>query len=526
LGDVFEERSLKDMIIEAIRYGDLPETRAKLSQQVDHAFDRDHVNGLLDRSALAQETMSPERLFKVKEEMDKAEARRLQPYFVRAFFLKAFSTLGGTLHRREAERCEITHVPPALRDRDRVITGRNRKEQEPVLKRYDRVCFDRTSIQPNDKPGLARAVLLHPGHPLMLAMTDLILEQNTNLLRRGTVLVDPSDESDAPWLLFLLTHEVKSGDGQVLSKRMSFIRVNPDGSASFAGWAPHLDLEPLAAADRPRVADVLIAPWIKADLEHKAIGLAAATLVPEHFEEVATRRIAHVDKTLAAVHERLTKEIDYWSDREIKLKDDRAAGKDVRLNLDNVSKTLKDLQYRLESRKKTLQAMRQVQNGTPVVLGGALVVPAGLIRELRGERPGLTTADVLARQKIERLAMQAVIAAERAKGHHVVDVSSEKCGWDVTSLPPTVAGVIPPPRHIEVKGRAAGAETITVTRNEILYAVNQGEKFVLAMVFVNPDDSIDGPYYLTSPFQREPEWGVASSNYFVKDLLARAERPA
>ena len=526
LGDVFEERSLKDMMIEAIRYGDRPEIRAKLSQQVDHAFDRDHVNGLLDRSALAQETMSPERLFKVKEEMEKAEARRLQPYFVRAFFLKAFSTLGGTLHRREAERCEITHVPPALRDRDRVITGRNRKEQEPVLKRYDRVCFDRASIQPNDKPGMARAVLLHPGHPLMLAMTDLLLEQNTNLLRQGAVLVDPSDESDAPWLLFLLTHEVKSGDGQVLSKRMIFIRVNPDASTAFAGWAPHLDLEPLAAADRPRVADLLSAPWIKADLEHKAIALAAATLVPEHFEEVATRRIAHVDKTLVAVHERLTKELDYWSDREIKLKDDRAAGRDVRLNLDNVSKTLTDLQYRLESRKKHLQAMRQVQNGTPVVLGGALVVPVGMVRELRGERPGLTTADVSARQKIERLAMRAVMAAECAKGNHVVDVSAEKCGWDVTSLPPAVGGVIPPPRHIEVKGRAAGADTITVTRNEILYAVNQGEKFVLAIVFVNPDDSVDGPHYVTSAFQREPEWGVASVNYVIKELLDRGRANA
>ncbi len=99
--------------------------------------------------------------------------------------------------------------------------------------------------------------------------------------------------------------------------------------------------------------------------------------MPEHFKEVADRRVAHVDKTLAAVHERLTKEIAFWTDREIKLKDDLATGKDVRLNLDNVKKTLEDLQSRLEGRKKELQAMRQVQNGTPVILGGALVVPAG-----------------------------------------------------------------------------------------------------------------------------------------------------
>ena len=89
LGEVFEETSLKDLLIEAIRYGDQPEVRARLTTQIDHALDHDHLKALLDRNALAQETMSADRLFAVKEEMEKAEARRLQPYFVRSFFLKA-----------------------------------------------------------------------------------------------------------------------------------------------------------------------------------------------------------------------------------------------------------------------------------------------------------------------------------------------------------------------------------------------------------------------------------------------------
>jgi SNF2 family DNA or RNA helicase len=523
LGDVFEEKSLKDLIIEAIRYGDQPEVRARLTKRIDNAFDRDHLKALLDRNALAQETMSADRLFKVKEDMERAEARRLQPFFVRSFFLKAFDTLGGTIHRREAERFEITHVPAAIRERDRRLTGRNRRENEPVLKRYERIAFTRDALQPLDRPGLARAVLMHPGHPLMLALTDIILEQNANLLRRGAVLVDPADDTDQPWLLFLLTHEIKSGDGATLSKRMQFIRVNPDGSASFAGWAPHLDFDPLAETDRPRLHDLLSAPWIRTEQEQKAVALAASTLVPEHYKEVAGRRIEHVERTLAAVHERLTKEIAFWTDREIKLKDDAATGKDVRLHLDNVKKTLDDLQSRLDSRKKQLQAMRQIQNGTPVILGGALIVPAGLLRRLRGEGPALSSADAAARKRIEMLAMKAVIAAEEAKGHRCQDVSAENCGWDITSYPPTVDGLQPDPKHIEVKGRVKGADTITVTRNEILYAFNQEDKFVLAIVFVNPDDTIEGPYYLVKPFQREPDWGAASVNYSIPDLLKRCQ---
>jgi hypothetical protein len=132
--------------------------------------------------------MSAERLFAVKEEMERAEARRLQPFFVRAFFTKALSALGGTAHLREAARYEITHVPAAIRERDRRLTGRNRREHEPVLRRYSRICFEREGIQPLDKPGLERAVLMHPGHPLMLAMSDMILEQHANLLRHTLIL--------------------------------------------------------------------------------------------------------------------------------------------------------------------------------------------------------------------------------------------------------------------------------------------------------------------------------------------------
>ena len=228
-------------------------------------------------------------------------------------------------------------------------------------------------------------MMLHPGHPLMLSVSDVILEQNANLLRQGAVLVDSSDEGTEPWLMFMLTHEVKSGDGQVISKRLQFVRVAPNGQSTFAGWAPHLDLEPLE--DTSLVADQLEEEWLKQNLEQQALALAATALVPEHFKEVADRRIAHVDKTLQAVHERLTKEIDFWTDRWMKLDEDKKAGKDVRLNLDNARRTIDDLQSRLENRKKSLQSMRHVTSGTPVVLSGALVLPAGLVRKLKGEAP-------------------------------------------------------------------------------------------------------------------------------------------
>jgi hypothetical protein len=471
--------------------------------------------------------MSSERLFAVKEEMEKAEARRLQPFFVRSFFMKAFEALGGSIHQREAARFEITHVPAAIRDRDRMITGRNRRDLAPVLKRYERVCFTREAVRPLDRPGAPFAAMLHPGHPLMLAVSDLLLEQHGNLLRQGAILVDSADNGDQPSLLFLLTHEIKSGDSTVLSKRLQFVRVAPDGTATFAGWAPHLDLETLPAADRVLLKDVLAAPWIRADQEQRALALAAATLVPEHVKEIAGRRIAQVDKTIAAVHERLTKEIAFWSDRWIKLKEDQDAGKEVRLNLENARRTVADLEGRLDNRKRELQAMRHVTSSTPVALGGALVIPAGLLRRLRGDTPAVTgstfSSDPVARARIEKVAMDAVRHAEEARGCRVVDVSSLKCGWDLTSYPASIDGRQPEARHIEVKGRAQGADTVTITRNEMLYACNQADKFILAIVIVGENDLVDGPHYIRNPFDSEPGWGVSSVNFDLKALIERKE---
>jgi SNF2 family DNA or RNA helicase len=526
LGELFEDVSLKSLLMDAVTYSDLPETRARLSQVIDETMDHTHIKEVLDRNALSQDTLGPERLFAVKEEMEKAEARRLQPYFVRSFFTEAFEQVGGSMHPREAGRFEVTHVPGSLRERDRRITGRNRRDQSPVLRRYERVCFTKEAVQPLDKPGITPAVMLHPGHPLMLAVSDLILEQNANLLRQGAVLVDPADEGTEPWLLFMLTHEVKSGDGTVISKRLQFVRVTPDGKATFAGWAPHLDLEPITPEQQSAVEPHLNADWLSANLDQQALTLAATTLVPEHYSEVADRRIAHVDKTLNAVHERLTKEIDFWTDRWMKLKEDLDAGKEVRLNLDNAKRTISDMTSRLENRKKNLQSMRHVTSGTPVVVSGALVIPVGLLHTEKNEppTPGNFSSDPLARARSEKIAMDAVTEIEESQGCTVEDVAGAKCGWDITSYPPTEGGIQPDARHIEVKGRAKGSDTVTITRNEMLYALNQSDKFILAIVQINEDESVDSVHYLTKPFDAEPPWGTSSINFHINDLLQRGER--
>lgn len=520
LGEAFDNVSLKDLLVDAIRYGDDPEVRARMNQVIEGALDTEHLKDILKRSALAEEQMGLEDLYAVKEEMEKAEARKLQPYFIRAFFSEAFSRLGGELRPREAGRYEVRHVPAVIRERDRVI-GETRT---PVLRKYERICFEKQHVRLHGKP---MADLIHPAHPLMHATTDLILQSNRPRLKQGAVLVDPADDSLEPKVLYMIDHSVRenTGDNQgsqkVVSRRLQFVQIDRQGQAVNAGWAPHLDLQPIDDYDRKLVGDILQDTWLQQNLDVVALQYASQQLVPEHYSEVKERRERQADKILRAVHERLIKEISYWQDRYLKLTDDVKAGKQPRMQPQNAKRTVDELSARLEQRTRELEAMKSVVSNTPVVIAGALVIPQGLLSARKGETQ--FSVDAEARARIERIAMQAVIEAEQALGNQVKDVSAEKCGWDITARPPiNPDGSLPQDRHIEIKGRAKGQSTITVTRNEIIYGLNQADKFILAIVIVD-GDSYEGPYYIRNPFTSEPDFGVASINYDLNDLLSRSQ---
>ncbi len=518
LGEAFDNISLKDLLIDAIRYGEQPEIKAKLDQVIDGALDTSHLKEIIRRNALVEQHMGLDELYAIKDEMEKAEARKLQPYFIRAFFTEAFKTLGGEMRNREAGRFEIRHVPAAIRERDRVI-GETRT---PVLKKYERVCFEKQHVRQQGKP---MADLLHPGHPLMHAATDLVLEAHRSKLKQGAVLVDPNDDGIEPRVLFMIDHSVResSGDSQtVASRRLQFVEIDQHGKAINAGWAPHLDLQPIDDYDQSLVQDVITAHWVANNLDALALNHASTHLVPEHYEEVKKRRERQVDKILAAVNERLVKEINHWSDRYIKLSEDVAAGKQPRVQPEMARRRVEELTARLEQRKKELESMRSVVSSSPVVIGGALVIPQGLLAGRKGETN--FSPDAEARSRVEQIAMKAVMDVETGFGHDVKDVSAEKCGWDVTARPPKVDGKLLEDRHIEVKGRAKGQSTITVSRNEIIYGLNQSDKFILAIVIVDGEEH-EGPYYIKEPFGQEPDFGVASINYDLSDLLSRGVAP-
>ena len=516
----FGGRPLRELMVEAIRYGEQPEVRARLATAVDHALDRSRIQDLLEERALAHDAMDASRVQRIREDMVRAEARRLQPHYIESFFREAFRRLGGVARQREARRYEITHVPASVRNRDRSVgIG------EPVLPRYERIAFEKSLIAPRGQPP---AAFVCPGHPLLDAVIDLTLERHRDLLKRGAVLVDERDEGDQPRVLFYLEHAIqdasltRSGERRVVSKCMLYVELDADGVTRHMRYAPYLDYRPLAEDD-PGPASILGRPecaWIDRELEQKVEGYAVARVVPEHLAEVRTPRLALIAKTEAAVKDRLTKEINYWDHRAEELKLEEQAGKTgARLNSSEARKRADMLQARLRKRLEELELEARLSPLPPVVLGGLLVVPKGFMDEMEG-RESTAPRTATDTQESAARARSIIMETERNLGFDPTDRELEKLGYDIESRVPDTGKL----RFIEVKGRVSGASTITVTRNEILYSLNKPEDFILAIVEFREDGG-HRVHYVREPFRREPDFGVTSVNYDFAELLARAESP-
>ncbi len=501
LGQLFTERPLRELLIEAIRYGDQPEVRARLEQAIDNSLDRQHVRELLDRNALVANTMDISEIMSIREDMERASARRLQPFFIKSFFLDAFASLGGTIHEREPGRYSITHVPYDIRQR-----------RKRVAREYDRICFDKRDIDAKGKP---TATFVHPGHPLLDSVIELILERDAGALDKGHVLIDMTDPGKQPRALYFIEGSIRDAE-RVISREMYFLEVGEDNVIREAGSAPYLDYR---AATEDEVA--MIKAVLKTDGIPTAsmIGdYAAANLVPAHLQRVRERREALIDKTVQAVQARLTREINYWDKQAGRFAQGERDGKPAaRLNREKAQRRADDLQERLNRRQAELVAERAISAMPPVVVGRALIVPAGMILE--------HTPTERHSQITEQAAMQAVTQVELALGNEPRDVSLHKLGYDVESRHPPTSSEEGTLRFIEVKGYRPDAEHITLTKNEILTALNTRDAYILALVEV--PDAREKPKirYLRQPVTREPDFGATGVNYNLGDLLSRSQVP-
>lgn len=518
----FENKSLRELLIEAVRYNDREDVRQRLFEVVDQSLDRETLKRLIHENSLAGDTMDVHKVMEIREDMERKEANRLQPFYIEAFFLEAFRSLGGRVRAREKGRYEIVSVPYVIRNRD-ITFGFG----TPVVDHYERICFDKAYC---NLPGKPPATLIAPGHPLLEATSGLIRERNVDVLKRGAVFVDDSDPGTEARLLFYVEDSVQdgvilpNGSNRIISKNIHFVELKEDGQTANAGYAPYLDYRSVAEDEQAVIRPFLTSQkWLTENVEDTAVGYAISEVIPAHVAEVRQQTVSRVDKIAKAVKDRMTAEIQNWDFKANDLRDKEAAGKvNAKLNSEMAARRADELQARMKKRLAELEQEKRISALPPVIVGGAVIIPRGLLDKLMA-RPALFGADAAARRRVELAAMQAVMEIEASLGFVPTDVSAQNKGYDIESkIPAEQRGPDGTTlRFIEVKGRVKGADSVTVTKNEILTALNQPEQFILAIVEV--DGSSTHTMYLKRPFHEQPDFAATSVNYSIADLRSQAD---
>lgn len=484
-GPVFRDKSLRELLIDAIRYGNDPDVRAKLHAVIDEGVAAGQEE-LRAEKALYEAINASFDVDQVRREMEELQTRRLQPGFISGFFTPALKRLGGALTVRGNHRYEIKRVPQSL------IDFANRKIHiAPLASAYERVTFNRSAVKSDMEP---IAHLIAPGSSLMTAVVEKTLEDIDYAIQNGTILVDRSEKQHSEVsVLFALQQEICNTREEIVDKHFDFIEVRANGSGHYSNTAPYIDYTAPTDAELTHIKEAILRQIDAGALERRAIEIAAEKMATKDKPALLIRVSEQVQKVRVQVQERLDQEISYWLGESARLLNEASAK-----SHDEAAKAVnraKDLEIRKKKRMEELQKEETLISGTPFIRTAAIVVPFAL---LVPEGPGRQefAKDQEAIKHVERRAVDLVLKVERAKGREPEEMARNNKGFDVISRSKDGRSI-----YIEVKGRIEGSDSFNVTASELSFGQTQGTNHLLAIVKVSPESQDkDELRYITDPF--------------------------
>ena len=515
LGDSHINTSLQQLLLEAIRADADPAHLAYMDEIIESEIG-EQLKAVLEERALVAGLADPAANEEIRDAMERSKARKLQPWFVEAFFSEALKSYGGRIVGRERGRFEVTRVPAAVRAHAEGGKG-------PVHDRYVRVTFDKDHVHLD---GADRAELISPGSPLLTAVVNKVLADHGHTLDRGATLVDPDDLSTEPRLLVYLDHAITDGrrvggQRQVVSRRFQYTEIDQLGAVRDPGDEPYIGYQPLTGEQRALVEANLDLDWVDHTAESTARDWAIEHLAGPHLAEIAAITKARVDKVQEAVRERLESEIRYWDERTEEMKGIELAGGRPRISSGRARARADELETRLARRRLELDMEADLHASPPNIVAAALIIPGGLLDQLAGAPPDpKATAD---KMETDRRAVAAVLAAEQALGRNPEAQAHSNPGFDVRSVDPATGTHY----FIEVKGHLPRTTEISVSAQQVQKARSNPDCWRLAVVAV-PDDPHAEPTvrYLVDPFADVAlHFAQTKLTLKVADLLTAAGPP-
>lgn len=503
LGDIrFGENTLRELLIEAVRMGSREDVEETIVPKVELAMRAENLRELVRERALSGDAMDLSMVLQIREDMERMEARKLQPHFIEAFTTGALRQLGGRVAQREEGRYEISRLPAVV-----VAQGGG-----TLAAKYERICFEPSDVRlPNGR----RAELITPDHPLLQAIIGAVSVAYAGTLEHGAILIDDTDMGIEPRLLFDVRTAICDGSGGVCSEQVHFVELTDAGGARDAGPAPYLDYRAPTAEEQSSLQEHLIhAGWDRSDKTAEAQRYAVQHVLPKHITAVKEQVDTRTERVRDAVRERLSMELMYLRGQRRRVRLDTKTGP---ARAEAINLRIRDIEDRMQRRFDELDRQRELHAQQPQIAAGAVILPRGLV-DLVMNREEESTPTAESRRAIELAAMRAVEEIERSLGNTPKDVSADNVGYDIESAVPAElrsenGNVL---RFIEVKGRVAGADQVMVTKNEILTALNSPDQYILAVVEV--DGNRTKTTYIQQPFHNPPDFGATAVGYSIGGL--------
>ncbi|MEG5055696.1 protein NO VEIN domain-containing protein [Microcoleus sp. B13-B6] len=464
LGDIFPANQLERMIREMYAHNLTEDViKNRIVEQVDTDRFRRLTNSALEGLAKRELNLSA-----IIGKSAEAKERRLVPEVIDDFFVQAAPISG--IHPKETRQHQkvyrIGRVPRTLWPIGERLETRFGKLGHD----YKKITFDKHKL--TDDPTLEWVT---PGHPLFECVREDVLMRVQDDLRHGAVFFDL--HRDRPARLDVFSAAIADGRGNKLHERVYVVQTEIDGTMTVRQPTLFLDLVPVTDSAKlvvslPNDTDLPSRDQTEQALIEQELNRFLTEIRTQRQQEVKTIS-DHMEISFSTIIDKVQCQFaELISRQESGVKE---SGLDGRLK--QMEDRLFELNGRLETRREELEKERSCTIADIQHHGRAWVLP-------HPERTSPEMAAMVSDREIERIAVEAVIAYEEARGWLVVSVEKENRGFDLISRKPhpedpsTAIAV----RFIEVKGRSRVGE-VALTTNEYKTAERLKKDYWLYVVF-------------------------------------------
>jgi hypothetical protein len=391
------------------------------------------------------------------------------------------------VERRKDGLLRIPHIPYEIRKTSysfKIKFGE-------VYKSYDKFSFIK------EKAYKEQAEFIAPGHPLLEAVVEKVLERYREELEKGAIFIDPSGNMEG--LIWFLECEIKDGSGQIAGKRIFALFQDRNGSIRQISPSILWDLKP-ASGELPEQLSQLQAS------DEQVVIFAAEEIISKYLEELKKQRErdAEIKRKygLRSLDELIFKSEEKLLDYETR----RAKGENIpEVTIQNENQRKEDLLMKKKRLEDEIKGETNLLPSMPKILGIAAVKPVAMLEDALKEDLG-----------VEKIGMQIAMEFEQKQGRVPEDVSMQNLGFDIRSTS------IKEVRYIEVKARAKSGR-IALTTNEWLMANRLEAEYWLYIV----ENATSKPelYIIQNPAKNlKPDEEIEVVRYIVSDWKPAARK--